>query len=117
MKQWTEASMKIMTEGIFRVLQTAQVDLKKIVQYIAADSEAKAKEVYIAIKEKAENLWVMPSRGRVVPELSSLGISSYREHTSPPWRVIYKIDEGRVWVLAVIDGRRNMEDTLLERLI
>lgn len=59
----------------------------------------------------------MPFRGRIVPELGDLGITVYRELISHPWRIIYKANEGKVWVLAVFDGRRNMEDILLERFI
>jgi toxin ParE1/3/4 len=32
------------------------------------------------------------------------------------WRIIYRIDESMVYVTAVFDSRRNLEDLLLERL-
>jgi hypothetical protein len=32
-------------------------------------------------------------------------------------RLFYRIDRGQVYVLAVIDGRRNLEDILLRRLL
>jgi hypothetical protein len=41
----------------------------------------------------------------------------YRELIELPWRIIYKIEEDKVFVLAVIDGRRNMEDILLDRFV
>jgi toxin ParE1/3/4 len=108
-----------MNEKLFQVIwtHTAQQDLKRIMQFIAADSEARAKEIYSAIKEKAANLFLLPSRGRIVPELREIGVSMYRELVCPPWRIIYKIEESRVWVLAVFDGRRNIEDILFERLV
>jgi plasmid stabilization system protein ParE len=108
-----------MTEGTYHVFwtQTAQQDLKKIIEYIAADSEIKARGVYLAIREKADNLRQMPLRGRIVPELRYCGILLYREFIAHPWRIIYKIEENRVWALAVIDGRRNVEDILLDRFI
>lgn len=109
----------VMNEKHYQVIwtQTAQLDLKRIIQFIAVDSEARAKEVYFAIKEKAENLFFMPSRGRIVPELREIGIPMFRELVSPPWRIIYKTEDSKVWVLAIIDGRRNMEDILFDRLI
>ncbi len=97
--------------------RTARQDLKKIIEYIAADSQIQAKRVYIDIKEKAANLRLFSDQGRIVPELSYYSILIYRELISPPWRIIYKADENKVWVLAVIDGRRNVEDILLERFI
>jgi len=72
---------------------------------------------YAAIKQKADNLRQMPLQGRIVPELRYHSILIYRELFSSPWRLIYKTEENKVWVLAVIDGRRNVEDILLERFM
>lgn len=108
-----------MTEGKYNVFwtQTARQDLKKIIEYIAADSEINARRIYLAIKQKAEDLGEMPLQGRIVPELRYYSILTYRELINAPWRIIYKAEKNKVWVLAVIDGRRNVEDILLERFI
>ena len=108
-----------MTKGIYQVFwtQTAQQDLKKIIEYIASDSKIQARKIYRAIKQQAANLHQMPLRGRIVPELGYYGIITYRELINPPWRIIYKTERDSVWVLAVIDGRRNVEDLLLDRFI
>lgn len=108
-----------MTEKMYQVFWTltAQQDLKRIIEYIAADSEIKASKVYFEIKQKAENLYQMPLQGRIVPELRYYSILTYRELIVPPWRIIYKTDDIKVWVFAVIDGRRNVEDVLLDRFI
>ncbi|MCL6638466.1 MAG: type II toxin-antitoxin system RelE/ParE family toxin [Firmicutes bacterium] len=108
-----------MTKGTYQVFwtQTARQDLKKIIEYIAADSEIQAKRVYLAIKQKADSLRQMPLQGRIVPELWYYNILTYRELIDPPWRIIYKTEENKVSVLAVIDGRRNVEDILLDRFI
>ena len=108
-----------MTEGTYQVFwtQTAQQDLKGIIEYIAADSEIQARRVYLAIKQKAENLRQMPLQGRIVPELRYFSILIYRELINPPWRIFYRTEEYKVWVLAVIDGRRNVEDLLLDRFL
>lgn len=108
-----------MTKGTYQVFwtQTAQQDLKRIIEYIAADSEIQARRVYLTIKQKSDNLRQMPLQGRIVPELRYYSILTYRELISPPWRIFYKTEENKVWVLAVIDGRRNVEDILLDRFI
>lgn len=108
-----------MTDRVYQVFwtQTAQQDLKKVIEYIAADSQNHARKAYLDIKQKAGNLRQMPLQGRIVPELEFYSILTYRELISPPWRIIYKIEENKVWVLAVFDGRRNVEDLLLDRFI
>jgi Plasmid stabilization system protein len=108
-----------MSDQIYQVFwtQTAQRDLRRIIEYIAVDSDMQARKVYRMIRQKSINLQQMPVQGRIVPELRSYGIFSYRELMSPPWRIIYKVEESKVWVLAAIDGRRNMEDILLDRFI
>ncbi|MEL7566330.1 MAG: type II toxin-antitoxin system RelE/ParE family toxin [Dehalobacterium sp.] len=97
--------------------QTAQRDLKRIIEYIAVDNKNQARRIYLAIKQKVDRLQQMPLQGRIVPELSYYGILIYRELIIFPWRTIYKIEEKKVWVLAVIDGRRNVEDILFDRFI
>ena len=69
------------------------------------------------IKAKVADLNAFPQRGRVVPELQAQGLALYHELIISPWRVIYRYSENSVYVLSVIDGRRNVEDSLLNRLI
>jgi plasmid stabilization system protein ParE len=88
-----------------------------IVEYIAADSPSNAFEIFKEIKQKATSLYTFPDRGRIVPELKDQGISLYRELIVPPWRIIYRMSEKNVYVLSVLDSRRNVEDILLKRLI
>jgi len=97
--------------------QTAQQDLSKIIEYIAAGNKLHAGRIYAEIKEKAGNLQQMPLQGRIVPELRYFSILIYRELIITPWRLIYKIEENKAWVLAVIDGRRNVEEILLNRFL
>jgi toxin ParE1/3/4 len=44
-------------------------------------------------------------------------IREYKELIENPWRIFYKIDRNEVYVLAIIDGRRNVQDILIEKLI
>jgi plasmid stabilization system protein ParE len=88
-----------------------------IVEYIAADSPSNAFEVFKEIKQKASSLYTFPDRGRIVTELQDQGIYLYRELIVPPWRIIYRISEKNVYILSVLDSRRNVEDILLKRLI
>ncbi len=96
---------------------TSESDLITIVQYIADDNPHQANEVFKSIKERASRLRVFPDRGRIVPELLDHGVTQYREMIIPPWRIIYRVSENKVYVLSVLDSRQNVEDILLRRLI
>ena len=94
----------------------AENDLIEIIEYISIDSPADALKILQKIKKMASSLYSLPERGRVVPELQDQGILIYREIVIPPWRIIYRISDHDVYVLTVLDARRNVEDILLKRL-
>ena len=96
---------------------SAENDLKEIIEFISVESPGNALKILQKIKESALSLYTLPERGRIVPELQDQGISQYRELIIPPWRLIYRIARNKIYVLTVIDSRRNVEDILLKRLI
>jgi plasmid stabilization system protein ParE len=93
----------------------AQHDLRQIIDYIAIDSPGNASRILQKIKQKVSDLYFMPDRGRIVPELKEQGVHIYRELIISPWRFIYRISDATIFVLSVIDSRRNVEDILLDR--
>jgi addiction module RelE/StbE family toxin len=95
----------------------AESDLKQIIDYMAADNPGNALHLFKKIRQKASSLYVFPERGRIVPELQGQGIHIYRELIVAPWRIIYRISDGTVFVLSVINSRQNIEDILLNRLL
>ena len=97
--------------------KVAENDLKGIIEYIAEDSPANALKILKKIKQKTSSHYTLPERGRIVPELQNQGILIYRELIIPPWRMIYRISEMKVYVLSVLDSRQNVEDILLKRLV
>jgi len=97
--------------------EVAEEDLKDIILYIAEDSPRNARSIFEKLKKQASGLTHFPERGRIVPELQDQGIFLYHELISTPWRIIYRISDNNVYVLAVIDSRQNSEDILLKRLV
>jgi len=95
----------------------AENDLINIIEYISVNSPKNALKILKKIKQKASDLYTLPERGRIVPELQGQGIFQYRELVIPPWRLIYRIAEREIFVLSLIDSRQNVEDILLNRLI
>ena len=105
--------------GQFEVIWTknAQFDLELIIEYIKTDSLTIAKKIFFEIRNKCNNLYYFPQKGRVVAQLQQIGILKYREIIHKRWRIIYKIDNTKVYILIVIDSSRNLEDILFQRLI
>lgn len=97
--------------------QQARQDLLGIVQYIKNNNPQNAAAIAEQIKSKTLELNLFPERGRIIPELQDQGIFHYRELIATPWRILYKHVSNQVFILGVIDSRRNLEDLLLNRLI
>ena len=95
----------------------AKNDLLDIVSYIKKDSPSIANDVYQRIREKAHSSNFFPLKGRVVPELQKEGITLYREIITSPWRIIYKVGNETVYIMAILDSRQNVEEILLQKLI
>lgn len=97
--------------------KTAEKDLETIVEHIFLDNEDIAHDIFSLIKNSVLGLENFPSHGRVVPELEYYFINTYREIIVKVWRVIYRIEGSNVYILAVMDSRRNIEDILLNRFL
>ncbi|MDD3855505.1 type II toxin-antitoxin system RelE/ParE family toxin [Sulfurimonas sp.] len=104
---------------IYKVKWTsnAKEDLLNIVDYIKKDSLCAARKAYEQIKEKAQSSNFFPLRGRMVPELQKEGITIYRELIAQPWRIMYKIENDTVYIMAIFDSRQNIEELLLQKLL
>jgi toxin ParE1/3/4 len=104
----------------FEVLLTgdAQRDLEEIGDYIAAhDTPANADHVLDRIGKTLETLSSFPERGTHPAELLALGIREYREVFFKPYRIVYRVLDDAVYILLIVDGRRDMQSLLQRRLL
>ena len=95
----------------------AKDDILGIVDYIARDSAINANKVLDRLEHRIGTLTSLPERGRVVPELQWHGISNLREVFEKPWRILYQVRASSVLIVAVYNGRRQLNDVLLERFL
>jgi plasmid stabilization system protein ParE len=79
-------------------------DIDAIAAYIERDSPWYARAVASKIVETAESIPEYPELGRIVPEIDDPAI---RERLVHRYRVIYRLDEARVLIAAVIHGRQD----------
>lgn len=104
----------------FEVLMTqdAARDLEEIYDYITQqDAPGKAEYVLEKIEKTFMTLSGFPERGTPPKEITSLGTREYREIFFKPYRIIYKITENIVYILLIVDGRRDMQTVLNHRLL
>jgi plasmid stabilization system protein ParE len=107
-----------MPERRFKVIWTevAAGDLHRLISWVAVESPQHAAALLDRLRQRARALATAPGRERVVPELSFFGITVLREVLQRPHRIVYRIEGRNVLILGVFDGRRELEDVLLERL-
>ena len=99
-----------------RWTEEAAGDLQEIAVLIAREAPTAACDFVDRVDKAVEQLESHPQSGRVVPELERHNVTRYREVVLSPWRLFYVADARSVTILAIIDGRRNIEDILLRRL-
>lgn len=100
------------------IISEAEEDIFDIYHYIEfTDSLQHALQVADHLKKTCESLAYVPERGHFPPELERIGISDYREIHFKPYRVIYQILRKQVFIHAVLDGRRDLQELLERRLL
>lgn len=100
------------------IVADAEADLFEIFRYIAsADSFAKAERIINKLQELCIALEEFPERGHVPPELEFVGVLDYREVHYKPYRAIYQIVGDQVYVHCILDGRRDLQSLLQERVL
>ena len=104
----------------FHVFLTADAeqDLFDIYEYVALhDSVGKAEKLLEKLESAYLSLENFPKRGHIPFELKRLKIREYLEIHYKPYRIIYQIRENKVFIHCILDGRRNLQDLLQERLL
>lgn len=101
-----------------RLAEDAEQDLIDIYRYIALkDCRENADYVLDQLESLCSRLTDLPDRGHIPPELNRVGITSYREVSFKPYRVIYEVIRQDVFVHCILDGRRDIPSLLERRLI
>ena len=100
------------------IISDAEEDILDIYYYVLInDSEEKADYILCKIEEKCLSLKKYPNRGHTPPELERVGIYQYKETHFKPYRIIYQIAKSDVFIHCILDGRRDLQDLLQDRLL
>ena len=96
----------------------AKSDLRELFRYVEQhDSAEQANKLVNSIEQMITSLETMPQRGHCPLELLRLGNHEYREIHFKPYRIIYSIRTSEVIVNSVLDGRRDIQTLLQQRLL
>ncbi len=109
-----------MTTKRYSVVWTeiAMGDVERLAAYLCEESPLRAADILDRIISRGDSLDLSPERGHTPPELRVVGDKTWREILERPWRILYRVAENRrVEIHGVFDGRRNLEDILMERFL
>ena len=84
--------------------ETAQKELKEILSYFAEDSVDVAQRVGQKILARAAHLVDFPRVGHFIPEIEG---DRYRQLTVYRYRIIYRIEGDKVYIVGVIHSSRD----------
>jgi toxin ParE1/3/4 len=100
------------------LIEQAESDLYAICSYVASnDSEAAAEKLFKKLTDLILKLETLPERGRHPQELLRIGLVEFQQLGAKPYRIIYQNIGNSVYVHAILDGRRDLEDYLMQRIV
>ncbi len=98
--------------------EPALADLLDINDYYLCEvSDRVAGKIIDSLETAVNNLAEFPERGSIPKELLSLGIRQYRQVIEKPYRIIYETFADKIVVHAILDGRRDMQTLLMQRIL
>lgn len=101
-----------------RLVIDAEDDLIDLHRYVARhDSVEQADWLLERFEESCASLTSLSERGHPPPELERVGVTAFREVHFKPYRIIYEVSGRDVFVHAIVDGRRSLQDLLHKRLL
>lgn len=95
----------------------ATQDVERLAAHLIQEVPLRAEQILERIVSRGASLETMPRRGKTPKELRAIGDQTWLEVQEPPWRIIYRVSGSTVEIHGVLDGRRSLEDLLLERLL
>jgi toxin ParE1/3/4 len=100
------------------VLIDAEEDLFELYRFLAEKEGVEtADRIYKNIKDRCSSLAETPFKGHLPQELIEIGVKDYLEIHYKPYRIIYQVIGDDIYIHCILDGRRDMQTLLQERLL
>ncbi|WP_322043068.1 type II toxin-antitoxin system RelE/ParE family toxin [Paraburkholderia sp. J67] len=75
------------------------------------------RETFARIQRDIAQLEAFPFSGQIPAELTEIGVPHYRQVVSGMNRIIYEIDDPKIYIHVIVDTRRDLKDVLEKRLL
>lgn len=99
-----------------KLTRSATKDLQGIYDYyLVQQDERLAAQILVEIRQAILSLNAFPERGAVPREMQETGNRRYRQLHQVPFRIIYRFAEQTVFVVMIVDERRDLRSALLRR--
>ena len=96
----------------------AKEDMREIFYYVSInDSLEIANKLLVKIEETCYKLERLSERGHIPEELKTAATKKYLEIHCKPYRIIYEIKKDLIYIHSVLDGRRNVQEILSDRIL
>ena len=112
-------SSKHLSQWQVEVSKPAELDFDEVIDYFISIGEFdQADKIITEFEETKLSLATLPDRGHYPEELQRIGVFSHKEIHFGVYRVVFHIDEALGWVFvdAILDGRRDVEKILKDRV-
>jgi toxin ParE1/3/4 len=87
--------------------ESAVKDLDRLLKYYEEQGSSETGRRLVAdILKRSERLSKHPDSGRIVPEF---GIHFLREIITPPFRVVYRRDPNKIWIIRIWRSERLLK--------
>ena len=100
------------------LVKEAEKDILDIYNFVSkAESSSSSLSLIDRLEETCASLSKFPERGQIPQELEKIGVYQYRQVHYRCYRIIYEVIGQEVYILCVLDGRRNLPEILERRLL
>ena len=91
-----------------KITASAQADFRIIWDYISQNNPINAGEFLSEIEKRIYALSIFPQRNPIIPEGEYFQIDEYRHFIHKKYRVVYRIQNDRVYILRIVHGARPL---------
>jgi toxin ParE1/3/4 len=93
-------------------------ELFEIVSYIKYNTgRITAGKVYSKIMNGVKRASENAEGRRIAPLLKEFGINYIHQISINPWIIFYKVENKKMEIISIIDGRRNLEEILYKKIL